>query len=198
MVMVGKIIDESAQLHTLEALAASSLILAAMLFIIQATPLTPLTSSASHQQIEFYLATVGQDLLTTANYSPDPLNISSPLKSAILNWTGTRENNLQGNLQRKKQEGRPLSEFEESLLDTLSSRGIAYDLELIYINTSNFDLATAAVIWNGEPSDNAVIVYETVVLYDSDNINPSNPIKDIDTTSDFYNLALVKLTLWRM
>ncbi len=182
--------DEFGQLHTIEALAASSLILAAMLFITQATPLTPLTSSASNQQIEFYLAMLGQDLLTTANYSPDPLNISSPLKSAILNWDGIRENNLQGKSN--------LTEFEKILLATLSSRGIAYDLELIYINTSSYDLATAAMIWNGEPSDNAVTVYETVVIYNGDALNPSNPLEDIDTTSDFYNLALVKLTLWRM
>ncbi|MEM2924488.1 MAG: hypothetical protein QXJ68_02215 [Methanocellales archaeon] len=183
-------LNESGQLYTLEALAAASLILAALLFITKATPLTPLTSSASNQQIEFYLAMLGQDLLTTSNYSPDPLNISSPLKSNILNWTGTRENNLQGKLN--------LSEFEKLLISTLSNRGIAYDLEIIYINTSKWDLATGAIIWNGEPSDNAVTVYESVVIYDSDKINKNNPIKDIDSTSDFYNLVLVKLTLWRM
>ncbi|MEM2991030.1 MAG: hypothetical protein QXQ02_07595 [Halobacteria archaeon] len=182
--------NESGQLYTLEALAVACLILAALLFITKATPLTPLTSSASNQQIEFYLATLGQDLLTTANYSPDPLNITSPLKSAILNWDGTRENNLQGKSNR--------SEFEEILIAALSSRGIAYDLELIYINTSKCDLATGALIWNGEPSDNAVTVYETIAIYDSDSINQNNPLKDIDSASNFYNLALVKLTLWRM
>lgn len=183
-------LDTSAQLHTLEALATATLILMALLFITQATPLTPLTSSASNQQIEFYLMILGKDLLTTTNYSSDPANVSSPLKNAILEWDGLRENNLQG-------KANP-NEFEEALLAAFASRGIAFDVEVVYINTSTYDLATAAMIWNGEPSDNAVVVYETAAIYDSDSISSSSPIKDADSSSAFHNLALVKLTLWRM
>lgn len=182
--------DTHASLYTLEALATAVLILLALIFVIQATPLTPLTSSASNQQIEFHLMTIGQDLLTTTNYSEDPTNTSSLLKSAVLGWDGLRENNLQ--------EKADPNEFEEALLSTFGTRGIAYNVEVIYINTSAYDLATAAMIWCGEPSDNAVVIYETLVIYNSDSINAGSLIKDINSGSSLRNIVLIKLTLWRM
>ncbi len=188
--MKVKNLDSNGSLYTLEALATAVLILLALLFVTQATPLTPLTSSASNQQIEFQLMILGQDLLTTTNYSEDPVNTSSSLKSAILNWDGARQNNLAG-------KAAPNS-FERALLSIFGTRGIAYNVEVIYLNTSSYDLVTSPMIWNGEPSDNAVVVYETVVIYDSDTIHARNPLTDIDSGSRLYNIALVKLTVWRM
>jgi len=55
------------------------------------------------------------------------------------------------------------------------------------------------MIYNGEPSNNAVIVSRKIALHDGDiNQTRYNPITDIDPSSNLYNLVDVKLVLWRM
>ncbi len=57
------------------------------------------------------------------------------------------------------------------------------------------------LLWNGRPSDNAVIVSRKISLHDEDmaaNPSLSRIIPDMDPDSQFYNVLEVRLTLWRM
>jgi hypothetical protein len=58
------------------------------------------------------------------------------------------------------------------------------------------------MLWNGRPSDNAVIVSRKILLHDEEmSVNPglSAIIPDMDSTSTrFYNIVVVRMTLWRM
>jgi hypothetical protein len=59
------------------------------------------------------------------------------------------------------------------------------------------------MIYNGDPSDNAVIVSRKLTLHDGD-INttkyPGNPLalEDIDPATNLFNIVEIRLTLWRM
>ena len=228
--MFDQVFDENAQTYTLEALAASILIAAAILLVTKSAPLTPLTSSAASQQVEAQLELYGQDVLLTMAYSTD-YSDDSILKAALLQWDGAQYsgvapppiesyNNTAMQFEYDKAE-----KFQDILYDAFTLQGIAYNLEVEYFdNTFNGSdmnqtrIIKRRMIYNGEPSDNAIIVAQQVVLYD--NVDQSEtlnlfvgdfglngadaritqeiPDYDNDDESGFYNLLNVRLTAWRM
>lgn len=191
-------LDEKAQLHTLEGVTASVIILLVIIYAIDATSLTPLTSSTANVHVEAELHALGQDILNSLDYAEPGYN--SKLKDDIATWNGseyvwngtdykekgnaTGQNNLTNNL-------------TEVLSDTLVRRGITHDVELTFLadNGTSYSLK---MIYNGDPSNNAVIVSRKIVLHDGDIKSEGNPIMDIDPSTNLYNIVDVKLILWRM
>ncbi|MFH1321292.1 MAG: hypothetical protein ABII90_11665 [Bacteroidota bacterium] len=194
--------DDKAQLHTLEGVAASTLILLVIIYAIDATSMTPLTSSTSSVQVETELALLGQDILNTLDYT-EPGEISN-FKKDIINWDGNQyqwsgkkyleDGNIENNIS---------NNITEILNITLISKGIAHRLEVSYLlNNSNTTSVSCprTMIYAGVPSDNAVIVSRKIVLQDSDIIrdpNSTNPIYDIYPATGLWNIVDVKLVLWR-
>jgi hypothetical protein len=84
---------------------------------------------------------------------------------------------------------------------TLIGQGIAHNLVVTFIDNNTFLPYNQYMIYNGDPSENAVIVSRKIALHDGD-INktkyPNNPINDIDPSTNLYNIIDVKLILWRM
>ncbi len=228
--MFDRVFDEKAQTYTLEALAASILIAAAILLVTKSAPLTPLTSSAANQQVEAQLELYGQDVLMTMAYSSD-YSDDSILKAAILQWDGTKYSGVAPspiesyNNTAMQFEYDKAKEFKEIMYDAFTTQGIAYNLEVEYFNNTfngsvmnQTNIVIRPMIYNGEASDNAIIVTQQVVLYD--NIDQSEtlnlfvgdfglngvdaritqeiPDYDNDDASGFYNLLNVRLTAWRM
>ncbi len=184
--------DNIAQMYTLEGAITAIMMIALIVFIVQASPLTPLTSSASHQQVESQIETSGSDLLIVLDYVPEG-ETYSPLKEALIDWTGVEFNGQS-------------STYPDSVNDTtfvlnrtLLADGTAYNLVIAYLylddNTTKWD--SRAMLWNGRPSDNAVLVTRKVVIHDEDAISASF-IPDLSPNSSFYNILDVRLTLWRM
>lgn len=184
--------DNIAQMYTLEGAITAIMMIGLIVFIVQASPLTPLTSSASHQQVESQIETSGSDLLIVLDYVPEG-ETYSPLKEALIDWTGVEFNGQS-------------STYPDSVNDTTSvlnrallADGTAYNLVIAYLyiddNTTKWD--SRAMLWNGRPSDNAVLVTRKVVIHDEDAISASF-IPDLSTNSSFYNILDVRLTLWRM
>jgi hypothetical protein len=181
--------DDIAQIYTLEGVATAIMMIFLIVFIVQASPLTPLTSSASNQQVESQIETYGKDLLIVLDYVPEG-ETYSPLKEALIYWSGVEFDG--------QSETYPLSVnylsyvFNRALLDD----GTAYNLIVAYLD-ENKEWETRAMFWNGRPSDNAVLVTRKVVIHDQDNISASF-IPDLSANSSFYNILDVRLTLWRM
>ncbi len=196
--------DDEAQLHTLEGVAAAVLLLGVIIYSIDATSMTPLTSSTSNAHVESELAVLGQDILDELDYAEPGYN--SKLKNDILDWNGyeyiwdgTRyientnasyaQNNLTNNL-------------TELLISTLVRQGIAHKVEITYlrkINNNTVPSTPKVMVSAGVPSNNAVIVSRKLVFHDvpdADVIDPSNPIVDI-SQSNLRNIIEVKLILWR-
>ncbi len=194
--------DEEAQLHTLEGVAASALLLMVIVYAIDATSTTPLLSSTSGARVESELRGLGEDIFNALDYAEPGYN--SKLKNDIINWNGKEylwngtkymesgatysQNNLTNNL-------------TELLSSTLVRQGIVHKVEVTYlISANNITLPSASVdlIHSGAPSNNAVIVSRKLVLHDTDITVPGNPIQDIDPTTSLYNIVDIELVLWRM
>lgn len=191
--------DEKAQLHTLEGVTASTIILLVIIYAIDATSMTPLTSSTSNAHIETELQILGEDILNALDHSESGYN--SKLKNDVINWDGSE---YFWNGTNYRQNGNTSNFLDNNLtdilIDALVGQGIAHKVELVYlIESDNITEPSAPekIIFAGEPSDNAVIVSRKVVLQDNENVNITSPIGDIDPGTNLYNIADVKLTLWR-
>ena len=177
------------QMYTLEGAASAIMMIVLISFIVQASPLTPLTSSSSHQQVETQIETRGHDLLIVLNYVPDG-DTYSPLKQAVIDWTGV-EFNGQSSIY-------PLTvrDLSDTFDVILLADGTAYNFEVSYLDNNN-EWNSKRIFWNGRPSDNAIFVSKKIVIHDEDDIQASI-IPDISSNTDFYNILDLRLTLWRM
>jgi hypothetical protein len=193
--------DLSAQMHTLEAVIAATIMVMVIVFAVQATSLTPLTSSTANAHIEAQLQTIGQDMLSALDYSAH--GQTSSLKNDILNWNG-EEYVWNGTLYRSRSSNETLanSSIADMMVYVAVERGIAHNVEFTYLRDTG-TTSTLPYIYNGEPSNNAIIISRKVVLSDTDIKDPAvfvanTTIQDMDDATDFYNIVNVKLSLWRM
>jgi hypothetical protein len=196
--------EDNAQLYTIEGIVASLLMLMVIIFVVRGAPLTSNTASSSSKNVESQLETIGQDLLTildvTTEERPD-----SRLKQSIMEWDGTTFSNAT--------HPPSLVYISSRLNESLGVAGIAYNLELRYftphgvnvsICKSKEGVSTRAILWNGKPSENAVIVSKELILHDGDikTASLSAIVCDMDTNSslntNYYNNVNVRLTLWRV
>jgi len=181
--------DNIAQMYTLEGAATAIMMIFLIVFIVQASPLTPLTSSASHQQVESQIETSGNDLLIVLDYVPEG-ETYTPLKKALVDWTGVEFDGQSSTYPDS------VNDLTSVLNRALLADGTAYNLVVAYLD-ENEEWDTRAMLWNGRPSDNAVLISRKVVIHNEDAISATF-IPDLSTNSSFYNILDVRLTLWRM
>lgn len=193
--------DPSAQMHTLEAVMAATIMVMVIIFTVQATSLTPLTSSTANAHIEAQLQTIGQDMLNALDYSA--YGQTSSLKNDVLNWNG-EEYVWNGTHYRSRSSTDTLvnSSIADMMIFVAVERGIAHNVEFTYLRDTGTTV-TLPYIYNGEPSNNAIIISRKVVLSDPDIEDPAvfaanTTIQDMDVATDLYNIVNVKLSLWRM
>lgn len=194
--------EDRAQMHTLEAIMSSLIMVAIIVYTVQATSLTPLTSSTANAHIEAQLQTMGQDMLNALSYSP--YGQDSDLKTDILNWDGEQ---YVWNGTVYKTVRTPTHELQDSsLAETLEfiavKRGIAHNVHFGWVNEEGVSVSRR-YIYNGDPSNNAVVISKRVQLSDADVGNKTSfesrtGIPDAGNGTDFYNIVNVKMTLWRM
>lgn len=195
--------DESGQMHTLEGIMSAGIMIMVMVFVVQGTSLTPLSSSSTNQHVQLELMNLGQDLLTTLDYNAGTNSIS-PLKKSILSWNGMEyvwDGSRYVDVASKSVIMN--NDLTQTLNFALNGWGTAYDVEVIYIDFRG-NVTSKKMIWNGNPSENSISVSKVVAIHNSDisryntKFGEQTGIPDLDTTTDFYNLLDVKLTLWRM
>ena len=199
--LFGSVRGQLAQMHTLEAIMAATIMVSIIVFAVQATSLTPLTSSTANAHIEAQLQTMGQDMLSAIDYAQ--YDQRSELKNDILDWNG--DEYAWGGDSYESRSNASIT-LDSSMVDMLTyiaiPRGIAHNVQLSHMSdTGRF--SSIFYIYNGDPSDNAVIVSRKVLLSNPDIGNTSTfqtntGIIDIDDTTDLYNIIDVKLILWRM
>lgn len=194
--------DFLGQMHTLEAVTATMIMVSVIVFTVQATSLTPLTSSTANAHIEAQMQTMGQDMLNVLDHSSS--GGVSPIRWDIISWNGEEYSWNGTSYCSVNTNGYTLlnSSTVEMLKEIAVPRGIAHNVLFTYIDSSGLPQGTA-YIYNGDPSDNAVSVSKKVLLSNNDISNPvtflaNTGIPDADPSSDFYNIVDVRLTLWRM
>lgn len=189
------------QAITLEAFTAALLLIGGITFALQATAITPLTASTSSQHIENQQTQVAAGLLDSAVEN-------GSLRAALLNWnessgqfagTGDEGYYAQG--------GPPGTVFGAMLNRTFRDRGIAFNVNVVYL-TTNGESRVQQMVNFGVPSDNAVSVRRTVTLYDDDVLTGPTS-KSLDGSATFfapdvspgtglYNVVHVEVVVWRM
>ena len=185
-------------MHTLEGVAAATIMLLVIVYAIDATSMTPLTSSTANVHVETELQVLGQDILGALDYTEPGFN--SKLKNDALEWNGKEytwngikymeKGNAQNNL---------TNNLTNMLNSTLITQGIAHNVAITFLDNGTLLPITKYMIYEGDPSENAVIVSRKIVLQNTDFILSANyPIPDIDPNTNLYNIVEVKLILWRM
>jgi hypothetical protein len=195
--------DEKAQMHTLEGVAAATIMLLVIVYAIDATSMTPLTSSTANVHVETELQAMGQDILGALDYSEPGYN--SSLKNDIMNWNGSVYIWSGSNYTLQGGTANLTNNLTNILSATLVTQGIAHNVEITFLGNNTLLRPSICLIdnrcymiYNGNPSDNAVIVSRKLVLHDGDLKFPLNQtIRDIAPSINLY-IVDVKLTLWRM
>lgn len=188
-----------AQIYTLEAIISATIIIGVLIFSVQATSLTPLTSSTANAHVETHLYTIGQDILNSLDYSQN--GGCSDLKNDILKWDGdpySWNSVAYANGNKTLNNSSTANVLEIMIVP----RGIAHNVEFTWIDNKG-NTIILPYIYNGEPSNNAVVISKKLLLSDSDiqataQFATNTGIGDMDTNTDFYTLINVRLTLWRM
>lgn len=181
---------------------ASLLLVGAIIFALQVTAVTPLTASTSSQHIENQQQQIAGGLLDSAVSN-------GSLKEAVLYW-----NETSGEFEDVDREegfytiGGPPLTFGKMLNRTFLDRGIAFNVNVIYIS-SDGNLRTDRMVHFGTPSDNAVSAHRTITLYDDDmttapgherELSNSSTFfaPDVEPESGFHNIVQVEVVVWRM
>lgn len=209
------------QAHALEGVAAGILLLAGLLFALQSTVITPLSASTSNQHIENQQEAMAEGLLTTTAED-------GSLKEALLFWG--QEQSSQYQFHCASGEFRyytgdpadslcdasvpdylPPTEFGRQLKNTFGE-GIATNVRVQYLDSGAEK--SQKVVFQGDPSDNAVRATTTVVLYDGDRLLASDgsegpTLKNAEAAyfapdqfdgagEEIYNVVRVEVIIWRI
>lgn len=198
--------DTQGQVHVLEAVAAGALIVATIIFAVQATAITPLTVSTSHQHIETQQKKMADGVLENAKYSENPDELSA-LEEAVLYWDTDNQEfydaTAEGYLGQY-----PDNKFGEILADTFEDNRIGTNVYVTYSRESGGS-ATQQMVHMGEPSDNSMSATTTVMLYDDHELTAPGETDTISETpafyapdafddSNIYNIVEVRIVVWRI
>jgi len=194
------------QSYALESIAASLVVLSAVIFAIQATAVTPLSVSTASQHVENQERELADTVL-------DQAAENGTLQSAVLFWNS--ENRTFVNATAEGYLGRtPDNEFGNQLDRVFGDSQIAVNVYVGYGTTSG--LRRETMVYQGTPSDNAVSESHTLVLMDEDHLRGSNqtlngtqnPVArtpgsafyapDIAPNGSVYNVVEVRIVAWRM
>lgn len=196
------------QTYVLEAIGAGILVLAAVVFTIQATAVTPLSVSTANKHIENQEQAMAETLLEQAASN-------GTLKEAVLYWNPDERKfqgaeTVQGYLD-TSMDGPPPNRFGYQLERVFADSRIATNIYVFYSTRSGTKSKT--MVYQGTPSDNAVTATHSLLLVDADNLTASgyenHTLNATNTTVSFYapdvfpdgrvyNVVEVRLVVWQM
>ena len=204
--------SDRGQAHTLEAFTAALILLGSMTFALQSTAVTPLSASTASQHIENQQAAMGEGVLASAA-------ANDTLEDTVLYYDHEdgcfHESEVCPSF--AYTDGGPPTEFGETLNETFKERGVAFNLNLVYLDdedetTGVRSLDKQRMVNFGDPSDHAVTVRHTVTLYDDDVLRDEDGEKtetelqdaqnfyapNVDEEGSVYNVVQVEVVIWRM
>lgn len=208
---------EKGQVYTLEAFAASFLLLLAVLFAIQSSAIAPITESTSTRDVEQQQQYIAQGVLETTDEPGD-------LRKMVLYWDINKESyhNSGDNgvydvrNSNSLSDALPNNKFGDTVDTFMLDKGIAANVNLVYYTENSdgtFSQETRSLITMGTPSENAFTASKTIPLFDDDTfVNEDNSssgqklkeneedfyIKDVDSSSNTYNLVRVEIITWKI
>lgn len=189
------------QAHTLEGFVAGLLVLGAVAFALQATAVTPLSASTSNQHIENQQASIGENLLETAESRDE-------LRPTLLYWNTSRGEFRDSGPRGVYANGGPPTAFGEALNETFRGGSLAFNVD-VYHRAPDGGRERTKIVSMGTPSDNAAAASRTVVVYDDDEIEGTSTTvadaagsgfyaSDVDPDGSLFNVLEVQIVVWRV
>lgn len=189
------------QAHVLEGVVGALLVVTSVIFALQVTAVTPLTASTANQHLQNQNSGAASDLLASADHR-------GTLGETVRYWNDSA-GRFHGSGENGVYEDQVPTVFGSSFDDSFDTAGTVYNVNLWYLNRDG-STRQLSVLEQGTPSDHAVTVTRTVVLYDDDRLLAADE-SETDTTlaeSDRYpipdvksgpvhNVVRVEVVVWR-
>jgi len=195
-------VSDRGQAHTLEAFVASLVVLGAILFALQINVVTPLSSSTSNEHVENQEKAIAEGVMSVAHDQ-------NAIKPTVLYWDSDAEEYHNQPEIGEYTNGGPPTAFGRLLNQSFEDDGTAFNVN-VYYRDDDGGTRSATIVQNGQPSENAVSVRRSVVVYDTDvyfDADENRTDERVDE-SDFYmddayggavfNVVSVEVVLWRI
>ena len=192
-----------AQAFSLEAFVASLLVLSGVIFALQMTAVTPLSASTSNQHI-------GNQQRAAAAGVLDAAAANGTLSEAVVYWNTTEEE-FDRSGDGTYNNGGPPNAFCRALNETFGSQRTAFDIRISWYGANRTDRDSTPMVDMGTPSDDAVVVTRTVVLYDDTRLsarstgtvgsaaaNETFYAPDVSLADRLFNVVEVRIVVWRI
>ncbi|MFB6189503.1 MAG: hypothetical protein ABEI57_06435 [Halapricum sp.] len=190
------------QAFTLEAVVAAVVVLGGLLFALQVSGVTALTSSTASGAMVQQQETLASGIL-------DAAAASDSIRPMLLYWDDGKET-FYGPY--SDSDGYytvgPPTAFGSLLNETLDGQSVALNVDLHYVD-ANGTVQRRELVRNGEPSDDAARATRTVTLYDDDRLlngdgtvsnttlaNASFYLPDRYPDGPIYNVVRVEVVVW--
>jgi len=169
--------DSRGQAFTLEGLAASLVLLGALLFALQAVVVTPTTSGDVDQSSQVDLRQQADDVLLLSARSD-----GTDLSSLVRNWSQSQRTFAGAVNPRIGYGPKPLPGTLGVMLNrTFTQRSHFFNLEISYRpGALGNETDPIPVAYRGEPSDDAVAASYTVTLYDNQTLTAPNVSRNVE------------------
>jgi hypothetical protein len=155
--------ESRGQAYTLEGVVAALILLASVLFALQALIVTPTTSGTVDQDVQSDLRQQANDILvTTAN------DEEFSLSTLVRYWSQSDQTFFDATNRRVGYGSRrPPGVFGTLLSETFSERARLYNVEMEYLtNGTDGGRESTQIVFRGQPSENAIVATYTVTLFD--------------------------------
>lgn len=193
---------DRAQAFTLEATLAAVVVLASVLFALQATLVTPLSTSTTSEHVEHQQGRLAAGLLAHAA-------AEGTLRPTVLAWNDTA-GVFPGTVEGYYTTGGPPTAFGRTLDRVLGDRGITFNVHVEYVSRDG-TVRTERLVHVGTPSAGAVSASRRLTLYDDDVLYRTNGTAtateltasgsfyapDAAPGSPLYNVVEVEVIAWR-
>jgi hypothetical protein len=210
---VTDIIDDRGQAFTLEGFIGGLLVLAAVLFALQATIFTPTAGGSTSEVTKLALGQQAQDVLvTTATAEEKDL-------SYYVRYWDVSQLTFGGSTNPEIGYGSagPPGPLGDRLYNAFGRRGHSYNLVITYQTNDPNVTDSVTMVYQGNPPSSAVVATRTVTLYDEQiltgpdtgyatltdfNASASGtgegyyPVPDVAPNSSVYNVVEVRLIVW--
>jgi hypothetical protein len=180
-------------------------LLASLVFALQATTVTPLSASTSNEYIGSQLRGIAAGTLATGAET-------GSLEDLVLHWdeaNGEFEGaSEEGWYVRPGQEPEP-NDFMDALQEAYQGQGVAYNIYLRYEDRPGA-VERRRLLYQGTPTDNAVTASRTITIYDDDVLTGTTTRVDDSATyfapdrspgspdPPLFTVITVEVVVWRL
>jgi len=194
---------ERGQAHTLEGVVAALVMLSAVIFALEMTAVTPLSASTSSQHLENQQGATARGILGSAAET-------GALERAVLFWNTSAERFWNTSGLGYYASNPPPNDLGRMFNRSFDSRGIAYNVVVAYEDDDG-ERGSKRLVYQGQPSDNAVSAARTATLFDNDPVYDYEGVAtgtNVSETDDYfipdassgsvYNVVRVEVVVWRI